>query len=222
MHGTPDGATHTPGSGLPKPALRSASRDTSRSPPLEIRSNSRTSGPLGGLRIVDVSLRLREASGARLERDDRNSCGRPFRVSQPSAASRDIAVRTTPLSISRHSRNSSSVPSHTDPPRGTIASPIHGNDDGAGARGLALELVDDARQRMRHRRGIARLVRARQWTGATMREPRSILRDGASRLLGMGSNCFRAASLTLDPHDEERGNAARLEPCGPIHRCGSG
>ncbi|MGY4344265.1 hypothetical protein ACVWXM_000729 [Bradyrhizobium sp. GM7.3] len=45
------------------------------------------------------------------------------RVSQPSAASRDIAVRTTPLSMSRVSKNSSSVPSHTEPPRGTMASP---------------------------------------------------------------------------------------------------
>src|SRR4051794_34047888 len=34
-----------------------------------------------------------------------------------------MAVRTTPLSMSRLSKNSSSVPSHTDPPRGTMASP---------------------------------------------------------------------------------------------------
>src|SRR4051812_22059601 len=42
------------------------------------------------------------------------------------------------------------------------------DDDRAGARRLALELIDDAGQRMRHARGIARLVRARQWTGATL------------------------------------------------------
>ncbi len=38
--GTPDGATQTPGSGLPKPAFFSASREASRSPPLPINSSS--------------------------------------------------------------------------------------------------------------------------------------------------------------------------------------
>ena len=40
-----------------------------------------------------------------------------------SVGSRDIAVRTTPLSMSIALKNSSNVPSHTEPPRGTIASP---------------------------------------------------------------------------------------------------
>ncbi len=34
-----------------------------------------------------------------------------------------MRVRTTPLSISNSLKNSSSVPSQTEPPRGTIASP---------------------------------------------------------------------------------------------------
>ena len=38
--GTPDGATHTPGRGLPKPAFFSASRAASRSPPLPINNSS--------------------------------------------------------------------------------------------------------------------------------------------------------------------------------------
>ncbi|MEH2616649.1 hypothetical protein V1285_001595 [Bradyrhizobium sp. AZCC 1620] len=46
-----------------------------------------------------------------------------LRSNQPSAVSRDIAVRTTLASMSSCSKNSSSVPSQTEPPRGTMASP---------------------------------------------------------------------------------------------------
>ena len=45
------------------------------------------------------------------------------RSNQPSAVSRDIAVRTTELSTSIAAKNSSNVASATEPPRGTIASP---------------------------------------------------------------------------------------------------
>src|ERR1700761_193435 len=46
-----------------------------------------------------------------------------MRSKQPSAVRSDIAVRTTVASTSSVSKNSSSVASATDPPRGTMASP---------------------------------------------------------------------------------------------------
>src|SRR5205807_2470580 len=45
----------------------------------------------------------------------------------------------------------------------------HGDNDGARARRLALELIDDAGERMRHARGLAQFDQAGQWTGATLR-----------------------------------------------------
>src|ERR1700738_1564336 len=57
-------------------------------------------------------------------------------------------------------KNSSSVPSHTAARHDGIAE--HRDDDGAGARGFALELFDDAGKRMRHPQRIARFLDLRQ------------------------------------------------------------
>ena len=73
-----------------------------------------------------------------------------LRSSQPSAASRDIAVRTTPLSMSIALKNSSSVPSHTEPPRGTMASPNTVMTIEPVREGSRFKLFDDAGKRLRH------------------------------------------------------------------------
>ena len=130
-----------PGSGLPKPAFFSASRAASRSPPLPISSSSNRP-VVERRRAVDGFVAISKFA-ARSAPDDGSCCGRFYRARTAVGGQPRIAVRTTLASMSSSSKNSSSVPSQTEPPRGTMAR-RDGDDDRTGARRFALQLLDDA------------------------------------------------------------------------------